>query len=71
MEVYILDAPDDSRNQPNGCSENKTDFEGVHRELADIPLDRDAETHDVAARMTALKFQQGLGKSQRDSKKSC
>lgn len=62
MEVNILDASDDSRNYPNGRSEYETDFERVHRELADILIDRDAESHDVAARITALEFSQGLVK---------
>lgn len=56
MKVHILDTPDDSRNYPKGCSQDKPDFERVHRELADTRLDGYAESHDVAARRTALKF---------------
>jgi hypothetical protein len=66
MEVYILDALDDSIDYPNGCSEDKTSFERIHRELADIHLHHGAESHDVAARITAPKFFTSLrGKTER------
>lgn len=54
MKVHILDTSDDSRNYPNGCSQDETNFERVHREMADIRLDRYAESHGVAVRITAL-----------------
>ena len=52
MEVYILDTLDDPTDYPNGCSEDKTSFERIHRELADVHLHHGAESHDVAARIT-------------------
>lgn len=52
----MLDTPDDSRNYPEGRSQEDTDFERVHRKLADTRLDRYAKSHDVAVKITALEF---------------